>query len=150
MRCSRPVMSYRLPWSTPDDYPGSVPIPQHVVDLLYSRARRSSPWDCWMYFPRSGREPHAYHLIKWSVCGRKYVLSAHRLSLMLRLNRQLRPGMQACHSCNNPKCVNGLHIYEGTPQDNADDRRRFTATKGKVVAIRRPAAVAPFRCAAVG
>lgn len=32
------------------------------------------------------------------------------------------PKYFACHTCDNPKCVNPLHLYDGTPKQNARDR----------------------------
>jgi hypothetical protein len=34
----------------------------------------------------------------------------------------------ACHLCNNTKCVNPDHLYEGSPLDNARDREEFGNT----------------------
>ena len=48
---------------------------------------------------------------------------AHRLSLELKLGRPISAGMYACHTCNTPTCINPDHLYEGTPTQNADDRR---------------------------
>lgn len=135
-------MSFRLPWHSEEQYPGSVPIPPHVIKLFYSRVRRSHVGNCWPYIPRnSPLGPRKYRMMRWRVKGRVYVLPAHRLALMLRLNRPPGPKMMACHACNNAKCCNPWHVYEGTAQDNADDRKRYAATKGKVVMVRRRPAI---------
>ncbi len=44
---------------------------------------------------------------------------AHRLSLSWLLGRAI-VGM-ACHTCDNPKCVNAAHLYEGDATSNARD-----------------------------
>jgi hypothetical protein len=49
---------------------------------------------------------------------------AHRLSLMLKLGRNIKPGMGALHRCNNPSCINPDHLYEGTAAENLQDAKK--------------------------
>jgi hypothetical protein len=46
----------------------------------------------------------------------------NRVVLTAKLGRPIRPGFLACHECDEPLCVNEDHIYEGTPQDNMNDK----------------------------
>jgi len=47
---------------------------------------------------------------------------AHRVSLALKLGRDLAQGKWALHTCDNPICVNPLHLYEGDRADNELDK----------------------------
>jgi len=42
--------------------------------------------------------------------------------LQRKLGRQLLPGMQTRHTCDNRACINDVHLVEGTAKDNAQDR----------------------------
>ena len=64
--------------------------------------------------------PHP-HERKIITIGKEY-FRVNRLSLIWKLGRNIRPGYFACHSCNNARCVNPEHIYEGTAFTNAQDR----------------------------
>lgn len=48
------------------------------------------------------------------------LVAAHRYAFE-RLHGPLGSGLLACHSCDNPPCVRGDHIFAGTHQDNKND-----------------------------
>lgn len=49
-------------------------------------------------------------------------LKAHRVAWVIACGRDVPAGMIVCHACNNPPCVNPLHLRLCTHKDNADDR----------------------------
>lgn len=48
-------------------------------------------------------------------------LWAHRVSLAAYLGRDLKDSELACHRCDNPRCVNPLHLFVGDHSLNALD-----------------------------
>jgi hypothetical protein len=44
----------------------------------------------------------------------------HRVSYMLYYGNY--PKYNACHSCDNPSCINPFHLFDGTHQDNVNDK----------------------------
>lgn len=59
------------------------------------------------------------------------VMDAHRASWRL-FRGDIAPGLQVCHSCDVKKCVNPVHLFLGTQQDNMTDKvRKARQTRGE-------------------
>jgi hypothetical protein len=68
----------------------------------------------------AGRNKAGYGRINRGRRGEGTVL-AHRLVWELK-HGPIPPGMEVCHSCDNPPCCNDVHLYLGTHQENMADR----------------------------
>jgi len=56
------------------------------------------------------------------------LFKAHRMSFLF-FNGHLDKSLKICHSCDNPKCVNPYHLWEGTQTQNVQDRHLKKRTK---------------------
>lgn len=84
--------------------------------------------ECWPWL--AGRDQNDYG--EFWCHGRLH--KANRIALMLKLCRELLPGMMALHTCDNPICCNPAHLYEGTRLDNVRDAVRRGRMVSKLTA----------------
>ncbi len=117
-----------------------LPILEHMnekrIARFWARVSVGKPEECWEWrgrrIPRTG---YGVMSIEPTGSGKVLNLLAHRISLTLKLGRDLvRPLTR--HSCNNPPCCNDAHILEGTALDNWEDS---VAAGTAVVGVVRPA-----------
>lgn len=88
-------------------------------DTFWSKVDVRGPDDCWEWQgSRSTSEPGRDYGRAWAGKGRTQL--AHRLSWEMA-NGDIPPGMQICHHCDNPPCVNPAHLFLGTNRDNVLD-----------------------------
>jgi hypothetical protein len=88
-------------------------------ERFFTKTRRDPASGCLIW--TGALDPRGYGRL--GVTGRRTVF-AHRLALEWRLGRSLEPGLEACHRCDTPACVEANHLYEGTRQQNVNDCTR--------------------------
>lgn len=84
------------------------------VTEFWSNVRRGREWDCW---PWTGYEEGGYGRFFWE--GR--MVGAHELALTFTTGERRTPGLDTCHSCNNPVCCNPAHLRFDTRASNVAD-----------------------------
>jgi hypothetical protein len=111
-----------------------------LCDKHYRRLRKGADLDAPGRYDRSleekfkakcGPQDPVTGCIEWTGCRKEEgygqinhggkIVYTHRLAWELK-HGPIPPGMEVCHSCDNPPCCNDVHLYLGTHQENMADR----------------------------
>jgi hypothetical protein len=90
----------------------------HSPEMLakfWARVDKRAPDECWPWL--GGKHPQGYGRFHYEGKSRP----ATRVAWEIEHNAPFPDGMFACHSCDNPPCVNPAHLWPGTNSDNIRD-----------------------------
>lgn len=96
----------------------TIPSPEEAwVSRFWSKVDRTDDQNsCWEWTAAGDREGYGH----FKISGRQY--RAARVSYFLSTGDQ-PGGRLILHSCDNPRCVNPIHLRAGTAADNAVDMK---------------------------
>lgn len=93
-----------------------------LMGRFLSKFDAGNPGECWLW--NGTRQRTGYGIMHIKRNGRFTNYTASHLALRFLRGQALPPGMQVCHSCDNPPCVNPAHLWIGTSHDNHVDMLR--------------------------
>jgi hypothetical protein len=91
---------------------------------FWQKVKRGKPNECWLW---QRATVHGGYGHVWIGSDDRTHNTAHRVAWEMTNAREIEAGLDACHSCDNPGCVNPAHIWPGTTAENMQD----CLTKGR-------------------
>ncbi len=99
--------------------------PVAIAARFWAKVDRQDDSSCWEW--QGAKVSQGYG---WLSIGHNHQEYAHRMAWEL-VYGPIPEGIQVCHHCDNPPCVNPVHLWLGTQTDNIADRDRKGRHRGR-------------------
>lgn len=96
-----------------------------------SKVDRDDFSKCWIWTGAKDEQGYG-HIYSTDSRGKRKTRLAHRVSYCFFIG-EIPFGLDICHRCDNPPCVNPKHLFAGTVTDNLND----AINKGRYIPWRR-------------
>lgn len=100
-----------------------------ATERFWAKVDKSGPRGCWLW--TGGHTGAGYGA--FSLTHDKTIL-AHRYSWILA-NGEIPDGLEVLHQCDNPPCINPMHLFLGTQSENMTDMASKGRQPGKKLTI---------------
>lgn len=114
-----------------------MPAYQPLETRFWAKVAKGTASACWVW--TGAMQRHGYGIIKEERGVRRSAL-AHRVAWRLAHPHDDIDGLNICHRCDNPRCVNVEHLFVGTQLENMRDCRQ----KGRIVSKGRSGEAHPL------
>lgn len=101
---------------TKNKHNGSIALPKEEYDKIVKfrlRANIIEENGCWIW---QGCKNNGYGQSSY----RSRMMLTHRISWIV-FNGEIPKGIDVCHKCDNPSCINPEHLFLGNAKDNVND-----------------------------